>query len=108
MSHKYVELNEGNFDEIVLKSSKPVLVDFWAGWCGPCKMFAPTIEEVAEDFDGKAVVGKLDIDAAPSIAERYGVMSIPTVVVFNHGNEAARSVGVIPKGKVEKLLNDNL
>ena len=92
-----LEINDANFDEIVLKSTKPVMVDFWAEWCGPCRMLGPIIEEVSKDFEGKAVVGKLDVDANQEFAAKYGVRNIPTVLVFNKGEVVARQVGVAPK-----------
>ncbi len=77
-----LEITDANFDEIVLKSTKPVLVDFWAAWCGPCRMVGPIIEEISTDFEGKAVVGKLDVDSNQEFAAKYGVRNIPTVLVF--------------------------
>lgn len=90
---KIVQLTDNNFEEVVIKSAQPVLVDFFADWCGPCRMVAPVIEEMAENYDGKMVVGKLDVDANPGVASKYGVMSIPTVILFQGGQELARQVG---------------
>ncbi len=92
-----LEITDANFDEIVLKSTKPVLVDFWAAWCGPCRMVGPIIEEISTDFEGKAVVGKLDVDSNQEFAAKYGVRNIPTVLVFKNGEIVDRKVGVSPK-----------
>ena len=80
-----LEITDTNFDEIVLKSDKPVMVDFWAEWCGPCRMLGPIIEEVSKDYEGKAVVGKLDVDSNQEFAAKFGVRNIPTVLVFKDG-----------------------
>ena len=97
-------LNENNFDDEVLKSDKPVLVDFWATWCGPCRMLAPTIAKIAEEQEGKVKVCKLDVDEAQEIAIRYGISSIPTLMAFVDGEIRGRLVGVQPKGAIEALL----
>ena len=90
--------------ETAIAGDKPVLVDFWATWCGPCRMIAPVIEEIAAEFEGKAVVGKVDVDEEPGLAQRYGIMSIPTLMVFRGGQAAAVKVGVTPKEELLKLL----
>ena len=92
-----LEITDANFDELVLKSSKPVMVDFWAEWCGPCRMLGPIIEEVSKDYEGKAVVGKLDVDSNQEFAAKFGVRNIPTVLVFKDGELVSRQVGVSPK-----------
>ena len=92
-----LELNDSIFEEQVLKSDKPVLVDFWAEWCGPCRMVGPIMEELSKDFDGKAVVGKIDVDANQEFAAKYGVRNIPTVLLFKDGELVSRQVGVSPK-----------
>ena len=92
-----LEITDATFDEVVLKSDKPVLVDFWAAWCGPCRMVGPIIEEISNDYDGKAVVGKVDVDANQEFAAKYGVRNIPTVLVFDKGELVGRHVGVSPK-----------
>ena len=89
-----LEITDATFDEVVLKSDKPVLVDFWAAWCGPCRMVGPIIEEVGQEYDGKAVVGKVDVDANQQFAAKYGVRNIPTVLVFKDGEVVNRQVGV--------------
>ncbi len=93
-----------NFEKEVLQAAGPVLVDFWATWCGPCRMQAPVIEELAEKYEGKFKVAKVDVDANPNIAARYGVMSIPTLIVFNNGEETARRVGVQSLNQLEAML----
>ena len=92
-----LELNDSIFDEKVLKSDMPVLVDFWAEWCGPCKMVGPIMDELSKDFEGKAVVGKIDVDANQEFAAKYGVRNIPTVLIFQNGEVVGRHVGVAPK-----------
>lgn len=82
-----------------------ILVDFWAGWCGPCRMLAPVIEELAADYEGKAVIGKVDVDAEGELASEYGVMNIPTVLILKDGEEVDRKVGVMPKSSYEDALN---
>ena len=99
-----VMLTEDNFRAEVLQSDKRVLVDFWAAWCGPCKMIAPLIDELADDYAGKAKVCKLNVDDCGRIAQSYGVMSIPTLIVFKNGQEANRIVGFRPKAEIAKLL----
>ena len=97
-------LNKDNFESEVLKSDMPVLVDFWAAWCGPCKMLAPTIAELAEEYEGKVKVCKYNIDDDASIAIKYGVASIPTVLLFKEGNVVNKSIGFVPKAEIEAML----
>lgn len=99
-----IMLNEDNFRQEVLKSEMPVLVDFWAAWCDPCKMVGPIVEELANDYAGKAKVCKLNVDDCGRIAQSYGVMSIPTLILFKDGQEANRIVGFRPKAELAKLL----
>ncbi|MFY0482734.1 thioredoxin [Flavobacterium sp. PLA-1-15] len=90
-------ITDATFDEVVLKSEKPVVVDFWAAWCGPCRMVGPVIDEIATEYEGKATVGKVDVDANQEFAAKYGVRNIPTVLVFQNGEVVGRQVGVAPK-----------
>lgn len=92
-----LEITDATFDEVVLKNKKPVVVDFWAAWCGPCRMVGPIIEEVSHEYEGKAVVGKVDVDANQEYAAKFGVRNIPTVLVFKDGEIVTRQVGVSPK-----------
>ncbi len=100
-----VELNEENFEDKVLKSDLPVMVDFAADWCHPCKMMAPVVEEIANEYEGKAVVCHLDVDGAPNVARQYQVMSIPTVMFFKDGKPAESSTGAVPKEKLTEILD---
>ena len=97
-------ITEKNFEEEVLRSELPVLVDFWATWCGPCRMLAPTIAKIAEEQEGKIKVGKIDVDEEAELAVRYGVASIPTLMVFKDGKVVKASVGVQPKSAIEAML----
>jgi thioredoxin 1 len=92
-----LELTDANFDELVLKSDKPVLVDFWAVWCGPCRMVAPIVEELAKDYEGRAVIGKVDVDNNPEISARLGIRNIPTLLFFKNGEQVDKVVGAVPK-----------
>ena len=99
-----ITLTTSNFEAEVLNSDKPVLVDFWATWCGPCRMLAPTIAKIAEEQEGVIKVGKIDVDEEPELAARYGIASIPTLMVFKGGQVAKASVGVQPKAAIEAML----
>lgn len=100
---KTLELNDSNFDEAI-KGDKPVLVDFWAEWCGPCKMIGPVVEELAGDYEGKAVVAKVNVDENPEVAGRYGIRSIPTLLVFKGGQIVDKQVGAVPKSVLAQKL----
>ena len=103
-----LEITDANFDELVLKSSKPVMVDFWAEWCGPCRMLGPIIEEVSKDYEGKAVVGKVDVDSNQEFAAKYGVRNIPTVLLFKNGEVVDKQVGVAQKNVYTDKIDANL
>jgi len=103
-----LELNDLNFDDKVLKSDKPVLVDFWAEWCGPCRMIAPMIEELASEYDGKATIGKLDVDNNQESSVKFGVRSIPTLLIFKDGEIVDRHVGAVGKDILAKSIDSNL
>ena len=102
-----VHFDEKTFDEAV-RGEKPVLVDFWATWCGPCRMIAPAVEEVAEEVEGRAVVGKVDVDEETDIARRYGIMSIPTLIVFKNGKVVEQAVGARGKQDIAEMLERHL
>ena len=103
-----LEITDENFEELVLKSDKPVLVDFWAAWCGPCRMVGPVIEEISEEYSEKAVVGKVDIDSNQEYAAKYGVRNIPTVLVFHKGEIVTRQLGVSPKNIYTEAIDSLL
>jgi len=105
---KPVEVNDGNFDQMVLQSKTPVLVDFWAAWCGPCRMVAPIVEELAGEYEGKVTVVKLNVDENPKTASQYGVMSIPTLFIFKNGAPVSNIVGFRPKAELKRNLDDVL
>lgn len=108
MAGHIVSLNESNFKNEVLEAQGPVLVDFWAAWCGPCRMLAPVIEELAGDYEGKAKICKMNVDENTNTASRYGVMSIPTMLLFKEGKEVNRLVGFMPKDNIAQALNQML
>ncbi|GAP43064.1 MULTISPECIES: thioredoxin [Lentimicrobium] len=103
-----IELTDANFEELVLKSDKPAIVDLWAEWCGPCRMVGPLVEEMSKEYDGRAVIGKLDVDSNPGTTAKYGIRNIPTILFFKNGEVADKQVGAVPKSvlvaKLEKLL----
>ncbi len=103
-----IKLTKDNFDSEVINSDIPVLVDFWASWCGPCRMIAPVIEGIAEKYDGKIKVGKVNVDEEPEISLEYNISSIPTVMIFKNGEETAKSIGYSDEAEIERLVNNNL
>ncbi|AGQ28990.1 Thioredoxin-1 [Serratia liquefaciens] len=108
MSDKIIHLTDGSFENDVLKAEGPILVDFWAEWCGPCKMIAPILDEIAEEFEGKLTITKLNIDQNPATAPKYGIRGIPTLLLFKNGEVAATKVGALSKGQLKDFLNANL
>ncbi|OGL38627.1 MAG: thioredoxin [Candidatus Schekmanbacteria bacterium GWA2_38_11] len=102
---KEIEINEKNFEQEVLKSDIPVLIDFWASWCGPCKMVAPTVAEISEEYAGKVKVGKLNVDDNPLLASKYGVMSIPTLMLFKGGQVADQLIGAQGKAQINAMID---
>lgn len=107
-SDKIVHLTDKSFETDVLKAEGLTLVDFWAEWCGPCKMIAPILDEVAEEYDGKLTIAKLNIDENPETAPKYGIRGIPTLLLFKNGEVAATKVGALSKGQLKEFLNANL
>jgi len=104
-----IEITDANFDELVMKSTQPVVVDFWAEWCGPCRMIGPIIDELYTEYEGKALIGKVNVDANSGVATQFGVRSIPTVLFIKNGEVVDKSVGAVPKttlsGKLDAILN---
>jgi len=99
-----IEVTEANFEEIVEKSDKPVIVDFWAEWCGPCRMVGPIVDEIGKEFEGKAVVTKVDVDSNPGISAKFGIRNIPTILFFKNGEVVDKQVGAVPKGTIVNKL----
>jgi len=103
-----VEFTEANFEEMALQSDKPVLVDFWAEWCGPCRMVGPVVEEIAREYDGKAVIGKVNVDENPGISMKYGIRNIPTILFLKNGEVVDKSVGAVPKSVLTEKLDSQM
>lgn len=108
MSDNIVSVNDDSFEEQVLNSATPVLIDYWAEWCGPCKMIAPVLEEIADEYAGRLVVGKLNIDENPNTPPRYGIRGIPTLMLFKDGSVEATKVGAVSKAQLSAFLDSNL
>lgn len=100
-----VELTDANFDEIVLKANKPVLVDFWAEWCGPCRMVGPIVSDLATEYGDKAIIGKVDVDSNPEISAKFGIRNIPTILFFKDGQIVDKQVGAVPKAQLANKLD---
>jgi thioredoxin 1 len=108
MGGKVVSISDSDFDSSVVGSSTPALVDFWAEWCQPCKMLAPTVEELAEEYQGRLLVGKVNVDDNPSTATKFGIRGIPTLLLFKNGKVVQQLVGVKSKNEIKKLIEENL
>jgi thioredoxin 1 len=100
-----LEITDANFEELVMNSDKPVVVDFWAEWCGPCRMIGPVIEEMATEYEGKAVIGKVNVDENPGVSAKFGVRNIPTILFVKNGEIADKSVGAVPKAQLTSKLD---
>jgi thioredoxin 1 len=107
-SNSILEVNDSNFDQDVLKSDKPVLIDFWAAWCGPCRALAPIVDELATAYEGKVTVAKMDVDRNTATPMRYGVRGIPTLLVFKGGQVKEQIVGYVPKEQIQKAIDKHL
>ncbi|MBD3749688.1 MAG: thioredoxin [Sphingobacteriales bacterium] len=103
-----LEITDANFEELVLKSDKPVLIDFWAEWCGPCRMVGPVVEELAKEYEGKAVVGKVNVDHNPQISMNYGIRNIPSLLFFKNGEIVDKQIGAVPKSILADKLKKQL
>ncbi len=101
-------VTDSNFEEVVMKSDKTVMLDFWAEWCGPCRMIAPYVEQMAEEFKDKAVIGKVDVDSNPGVASRFGIRNIPTIIFIKNGEVIDKQVGAVPKNVLVSKLESHL
>jgi thioredoxin 1 len=103
-----MEFTDSNFEQEVINSNEPVLIDFWAVWCGPCRMIAPIVEELASEYEGRVKVGKLDVDNNPGVAAKYGIRSIPTILIFKDGMPVEQIVGAVPKQEIVKVMSNHI
>ncbi len=103
-----IELTDSNFEELVLKSTQPVLVDFWAEWCGPCRMVGPIVEELATEYEGKAVIGKVNVDLNSNVSAQFGIRNIPTLLIFKNGEIVDKQVGAVPKSVLKSKIDAQL
>ncbi|MGB4398738.1 MAG: thioredoxin [Daejeonella sp.] len=103
-----LEITDANFDELVLKSDKPVLIDFWAEWCGPCRMVGPVVEELAKEYEGKAIIGKVNVDNNPEISMKFGIRNIPALLYFKNGEIVDKQIGAVPKSVLAEKLQKQL
>jgi thioredoxin 1 len=99
-----IEVTDSNFEDVVIKSDKPVLVDFWAEWCGPCRMVGPLVKEIGQEFEGRAIVAKLDVDSNPEVSGKFGIRNIPTILYFKKGEIVDKQVGAVPKNIIASKL----
>jgi len=103
-----IEITDSNFEEVVLKADKPVLVDFWAEWCGPCRMVGPVVEELSNEYEGKAVIGKVDVDNNPEVSMKFGIRNIPALLFFKGGEIVDKQIGAVPKSVLAEKLDKQL
>ena len=103
-----LQITDANFEQLVAQSTMPVLVDFWAVWCGPCRMIAPTVEELAKEYEGRAIIGKMDVDNNPDVPSRFGIRSIPTILIFKDGQVVEQIVGAVPKQTLVAALTNHM
>lgn len=108
MSHSIISLSEATFDNTINESTKPVLVDFWAEWCGPCKMVAPILEEIAQEYGDKIIIAKLNVEQNPNIAPKFGIRGIPTLLIFKNGEVVATQVGALSKAQLKAFIDPQL